>query len=115
MSGAIRVEQIRDGYNISDQTELRGMIRLEQSRVKASSEKRGRPEQSENITERDRSRAKREKKCSDKIREESEKNSVEQTISNSVVQKNAEQGEDPTVEGRKTTVANYTERWKIMR
>ena len=62
MSRAIRVENIRDGANRSDNKELKGMIRLEQSGVKASGEKRGRLEQSENITERDKRRAKREKK-----------------------------------------------------
>ena len=36
MSGAIIVEHIRDGKSRYEQTELRGMIRLEQSRVKAS-------------------------------------------------------------------------------
>ena len=39
MSGAIRVEHIRDGSSRSEQTELRGVIRLEQSGVKASGEK----------------------------------------------------------------------------
>ena len=38
------------------------MIRLEQNRVKASGEKRGRSEQSEIITEREKRRAKIEKK-----------------------------------------------------
>ena len=52
MIRAIIVEQIRDGESRSEQTELRGMIRLEQSRVKASGKKRGRSEQSKNITER---------------------------------------------------------------
>ena len=52
MSRAIRVEQIRYGERRLEQTELRRMIRLEQSRVKASDEKRGRSEWSENITER---------------------------------------------------------------
>ena len=33
------VEHIRDGASRSVQTEMRGMIRLEQSRVKASGEK----------------------------------------------------------------------------
>ena len=36
MSGAFLVEQRRDGASRSEQTELRGIIRLEQSRVKAS-------------------------------------------------------------------------------
>ena len=65
MSGAIIVEHIRDRASRSEQTELRGVIRLEQtdlrgmvifeqSGVKASGEKRGRSERSENITERER-------------------------------------------------------------
>ena len=44
-----------------EQTELRGMIKLEQSGVKASREKRGRLELSKNITEREKSRTTREK------------------------------------------------------
>ena len=44
MSGAIIVEQIRNGEIRLEQTELRGMIILEQSGVKASGEKRGRSE-----------------------------------------------------------------------
>ena len=52
MSGAIRDENIRYRASRLDQTELRGMIRLEQVRVKASGEKRGRSEWSENITQR---------------------------------------------------------------
>ena len=39
MSRAIRVEHIRDGASISQQTELSEMFRLEQSGVKASGEK----------------------------------------------------------------------------
>ena len=62
MSRAIIIEQIIDGERRSDQAELRGMIRLDQSGVKASGEKRGRSEQSENITEREKRRAKRENK-----------------------------------------------------
>ena len=62
MIRAITVEQIRDGESRSDQTDLRGMIILDQSGVKESGEKRSRSEQSENITERERSRAKRENK-----------------------------------------------------
>ena len=58
---AIRVEQIRDGASISEQTDLMGMIRLEQSKVEASRVKHGRLERSENITKRDKIRAKREK------------------------------------------------------
>ena len=49
MSGAIIVDHIRYGASRSEQTELRGMLRLEQSRVKASGEKHGRSERSENI------------------------------------------------------------------
>ena len=50
MSGAIRVEHIRDGKSRSEQTELMGIIRLEQSGVKASGEKSGRSERSKKIT-----------------------------------------------------------------
>ena len=62
MSREIRVENIRDGESRSDQIELRVMIRLDQSGLKASGEKRGRSERSDNITEREKSRAKIEKK-----------------------------------------------------
>ena len=62
MIGAIRFEQIRDGASRSEHTELRGMIRLEESEEKESGEKRGRSERSKNITEREKSRAKREDK-----------------------------------------------------
>ena len=54
------------------------------------------------------------KKFSEKIRAESEKISVEQSGASSVVQKDAEQGEDPIGEGRQTTAEKYTERWNIM-
>ena len=40
-----RSEKIRDRASRPEQTELRGMIRLEQSGVKTSREKRGRSEQ----------------------------------------------------------------------
>ena len=59
MSGAIRFYQIRDGESRSEQTDLGGMIRLEQSKVKPSGGKRGRSEQIKNITEIERSRARR--------------------------------------------------------
>ena len=39
MIEAIRVEQIRDEESRSEQTDMRGMIRLEQIQVKASGEK----------------------------------------------------------------------------
>ena len=81
--------------------------------MKASGEKRGISEQSENITEREKRRAKIEKKCSEKIRAESEKNSVDQSKSSSVVQNDAERGEYPTVEGRQTIAVKSTEIWKI--
>ena len=61
MIEVIRVEQIRDEESRSEQTDMRGMIRLEQIQVKASGEKRVRSEQSKNITDRVRSHAKREK------------------------------------------------------
>ena len=62
MSRAIIVEKIRYGEIRLEQTELRGIIRLEQSGVKASGEKRGISEQSENITQRENSCAKTENK-----------------------------------------------------
>ena len=58
---------------------------------------------------------KRKEKCSEKIRAESEKSSVDQSRSSSVVNNNAERGEYPTGEGRQTTAAKYTEQWKIKR
>ena len=51
MRREIIVEQIRNGEIRPEQTDLREMIRLEQSGVKASVEKRGRYVQSKNITE----------------------------------------------------------------
>ena len=91
MSGAIRVDQIRDGESRLDHTELRRMIRSEQSGVKSSGEKKRQigvdlehhgeiEEQYQNIKE----------NRSEKIRAESEKSSVEQSGSSSVVQNNAE-------------------------
>ena len=78
--------------------------------------KRGRSEQSDNITEREKSHSKREKeKCSEKIRSDSEKSSVDQSRASSVVQNDAEQGEAPTGTGRQPTTAKYTEQWKIIR
>ena len=62
MSGAISVEHIRDGSRISEQKNLKGMILLEQSGVKASGENFGRSAWSKDITEREKSRYKREKK-----------------------------------------------------
>ena len=53
--------------------------------------------------------------CSEKIRAESEKISVDQSGSIIVVHNAAERGEDPTGEGRQTTLAKYMEQWKIMR
>ena len=69
MSGAIRVEKIIDRAIRSDQTDLRGMLRLDQSGVKESEEKtrqigaarehhEEREERCQNIKE----------KCSDNIR-----------------------------------------------
>ena len=58
--------------------------------------KRGRSERSENITEREKIRAKnRRETCSEKIVSESEKSSAEQSGTSSVVQNDAEKGEDP--------------------
>ena len=59
---ANRVEHIRYGAIRLDQKELRGIIRLDKSRVKACGEKRDKSERSENITEREKILAKREKK-----------------------------------------------------
>ena len=61
MIGSIIVEHIRYGTGRLDQTELRGIIRLEQSGVKESGEKRGRSERSKNITERERRAVPKEK------------------------------------------------------
>ena len=59
---------------------------MEQSEVKESGEKRGRSEQSKNIKEREKSRAKKRKEnCGEKIRSESDKNSVYQIRASSVV------------------------------
>ena len=95
-----------------EQTELKGMIRLEQIGVKASGEKRGRSERSENITKREREEMcqKRKEKCSEKIRSDSEKIIVEQSEASSVVQNDVERGEYPIRKGRITTVAKYTEK-----
>ena len=57
---------------------------------------------------------KRKLKCIENIIVESEKSSVEQSGASSVVQNNSELGEYPIGEGRKTTAAKYTKRWKIM-
>ena len=86
------------------------MIILEQSGVKASDEKTWLI-----IAEREPHRKiedpcqKRKYKCSEKIRAESDKSSVEQIRSSSVVQKDTERGEDPTREGRQTTSGKYIE------
>ena len=61
MSKSIIVEHIRDEAIRSDHTDLRGIIISEQSGLKASGEKCGISEQSDNITEIEKSRAKREK------------------------------------------------------
>ena len=65
--------------------------------------------------EREETCQKRKENLSEKIRSESQKSSVEQSRSSSVVQNDAEQGEEQKREGRKTTAAKYTERWKIIR
>ena len=62
MSGEIIVDNIRDGESRSEKTDLSGMIILEQSGVKTSVEKRGISDQIKNITEREKSHSKREKK-----------------------------------------------------
>ena len=84
-NGEIRVEKIRDGESRTEQTYLRGMIRLEQSGVKASGETRGRSERSKNITEREEPFQKRKENSCEKIRAESDKSSAEQSVEISVV------------------------------
>ena len=58
--------------------------------------------------------AKEKKNRSEKIRAESKKISADQSGARSVVQNDAERGEDPIREGRQTAAAKYTGRWKIM-
>ena len=70
MSRVIIVKHIRDKASRSDQTDLRVMIRLEQSGVKASGGKCGRSERSKNIKEREKNRAKRGKKSVVRISEQ---------------------------------------------
>ena len=69
MSEAIRVDHIINRTSRLKHTELRGMIRLEQIRVKTSGEKRGRSERSTNIKEREKIRAKRKNKSLVRISE----------------------------------------------
>ena len=69
MSKEVIVEHIRDGASRSQQTDSRGMIRLQQSGLKASGEKPGMQERSENITEREKSRSKGENKSVVRISE----------------------------------------------
>ena len=97
MSGTMIFEQIRDGERRPDQTELRGMIRLEQSRVKASGEKTWQiGAEREYHGEREEPFQKRKEEFSENIRAESEKISVEQSRASSVVNHDAYRGEDPT-------------------
>ena len=91
MSREIRVEHIRYVSSISDKIELRGVIILEQSGVKASREKtRQIGAEREHHGEIQETCQKRKEKCSEKIRAESEKSSVEQSGSSNVVQKDIE-------------------------
>ena len=93
MSGLIRVEHMRDGEIRLEQTELRGMIRLEQSGVKASGEKtRMIGAEREHHGEREEPCQDRKEKCSENIRSKIKKSSVDQSGTSSVVQKNAEWG-----------------------
>ena len=62
LRGEIIVDHIRYGSSRSEQTKLRRIIRLEKRGVKANGEKRDRLERSENITEKENSRSKRETK-----------------------------------------------------
>ena len=78
MSGEIRVEQIRYGASISEQSELRVMIRLDQSGVKASGGKtRQIGAEREHCGEREYPCQNRKEKRSEKIRAENEKSSVD--------------------------------------
>ena len=96
ISRTIIVEHIRDGSSRSEQIYLRGMIRLEQSRVKASGEKmRQIGVEREHHGDIKETCKKRKDKCSENIRAESEKSSVEQSGASSVIQNDAEQGEYP--------------------
>ena len=81
---------------ISEQIDLKGMIRMEQRGVKASGEKTRqiRAEQ-EHHREREETCKNRKEKRSGKIRAESEKISVEQSRESSVVHNSTEQGEYP--------------------
>ena len=72
------------------------MIRLEQSRVKASGGKtRNIGAEREHHIEREEPCQYRKVKCNEKIRAESEKSSVEQSGASIVIQNDAEQGEYP--------------------
>ena len=74
-----------------EQTDLRGMIRLEQSGVKASGGKTWQiGAEQENHGEREEPCQKRKEKCSEKIRAESEKISVDQSRESSVVHTDVE-------------------------
>ena len=63
---------------------------------------------------REKSCQKRKENCIENIRAEIENSSVDHSGSSSVVQNDVELGEHPIVEGEQTTVAKYTELWKIM-
>ena len=76
--------------------------------------KRGRSGRSENITEREKRHARREKKCSESIIAESKRSSVDKSGLISLVQNNAEQGKDSIGKGVQTTAAKYMGQWKIM-
>ena len=90
MRVAIIVEQIIDGESIWEHTELRGMIRLEQSGVNASGEKKWQIRaEREHHGDREEPCQKRKETCSEKIRAKIEKISVEQRIASIVVQNDA--------------------------
>ena len=85
MRGATRIEHIRDGASILENIYLRVMIRLELSRVKASGEKMQQiGSEQEHHGYREETFQKRKEKCSEKIRAESDKSSVEQSTASSV-------------------------------
>ena len=111
MSGAIIVEHIIYGASRSEHTELRGVIRLDQSGVKASGEKkRQKREEREHHGMREVMCQNRKEQRSDRIIAESEKSSADQSGASSAVQNNTERGEVPIRERRKTTAGKYMER-----
>ena len=85
------VKHIMDGENRSEQTELSGIIRLEQSGVKASGEKNWHiGAEIEHRRYREEPCQNRKENCSEKVRADSEKSCMEQIGASSVVHNNTE-------------------------